>query len=160
MGRRAQIFQLLAGENVDGCQVDLGVTVLARLGGGHVDNLAGALLDADEAVLPQSRALHGVGGGGASIGGLKGVLMLERSQIVLASASTHRKGYARDDARGANNPRRLASLAGYNQRKVANLTYLRIIRHFRLKTRGEWNKREEKKGRREWKAAMWPKCKV
>ena len=139
--------------------MDLGVTVLARLGGGHINNFAGALLDADEAVLPQCRALHGIGGGGASIGGLKGVLMLGRIQIVLASASTQRKGYARGDARRADNPRRLASLAGYNERKVANLTYLRIIRHFRLKTKGEWNKREEKKGRREWKAAMWLKCK-
>jgi hypothetical protein len=50
--------------------------VLASLGGGHVDDLAGAVLDHDEAVLPQGRALHGEGGRGASVGGLESVLML------------------------------------------------------------------------------------
>jgi hypothetical protein len=73
---RAEIFQLLGGEDVDGDKMDLGVTVLASLGGGHLDNLARAVLDDDEAVLPQSRALHGVGGGGTGIGALEGVLML------------------------------------------------------------------------------------
>lgn len=77
MGGGAEIFQLLAGEDVDGNQVDLGVTVLASLGGGHVDDLAGAILDADEAVLPQGRTLHGVSGRGAGIGGLESVLMLK-----------------------------------------------------------------------------------
>jgi len=76
VGGRAKIFKLLGGEDVDGNQMDLGVTVLARLRGGHLDNLAGTVLDDDEAVLPQSRALHGVGGGGAGIGALEGVLML------------------------------------------------------------------------------------
>ena len=42
VGRRGQILQLLAREQVDGDQVDLGVTVLAGLGGRHVDDLAGA----------------------------------------------------------------------------------------------------------------------
>lgn len=73
---RAQFFELLVGEDVDGNQVDLGVTVLAGLGGGHLDNLAGTVLDDDETVLPQSRALHGVGQGGTGIGALEGVLML------------------------------------------------------------------------------------
>lgn len=76
VGGGGEIFQLLAGEDVDGDQVDLGVTVLAGLGGGHVDDLARAALDDDVTTLPQSRALHGVGGGGAGIGGLEGVLML------------------------------------------------------------------------------------
>jgi hypothetical protein len=76
VGGRREIFQLLAGEDVDGDQVDLSVTVLASLGGGHFDNLAGTTLDDDVTVLPQGRALHGEGGGGASIGGLEGVLML------------------------------------------------------------------------------------
>lgn len=76
VGGGAEIFKLLASKDIDGNKMDLGVTVLASLGGGHFDDLAGAVLDDDETVLPQSRALHGVGGGGASIGALKGVLML------------------------------------------------------------------------------------
>ena len=62
MGGRGEIFELLVGEDVDGDQVDLCVAVLAGLGGGHFDDLAWALFDDDEAVLPQGRALHRVGG--------------------------------------------------------------------------------------------------
>lgn len=76
MGGRAEIFQLLRGEDVNGDQVDLGVTVLSGLRGGHLDDLARAVLDDNEAVLPQSRTLHGVSGGGTGIGALEGVLML------------------------------------------------------------------------------------
>lgn len=46
-----QIFQFLAGENVDGDQVDLGVTVLTSLGCRHVDDLTWSALDVDEPVL-------------------------------------------------------------------------------------------------------------
>lgn len=80
MGGRAQLLELLASEDVDGDQVDLGVTVLASLGGGHVNDLARAILDANEAVLAQSRALHGVGGGGTGISlglDLEGVVTLQ-----------------------------------------------------------------------------------
>lgn len=76
VGGWAELLQLLAGEDVDGSQMDLGVSVLSSLGGGHVDDLARAVLDADETVLSQGRALHWVGGGGAGIGGVEGVLML------------------------------------------------------------------------------------
>ena len=76
MGGRGQVLELLAGEDVDGDQVDLGVTVLAGLGGGHVDDLARAVLDDDVTVLPQSGTLHRVGGGGTGIGGVEGDLML------------------------------------------------------------------------------------
>ena len=76
MGGRRQIFQLLAGEDVDGDHVDLSVTVLARLGGRHLDDLAWAALDDDVPVLPQGRALHRERGRGTSIGALEGVLML------------------------------------------------------------------------------------
>ena len=76
MGRGAQLFKLLAGKDVESDQVDFGVTVLASLGGRHVDNFARAVLDHHESVLAQGRALHGERGGGASIGALKGVLML------------------------------------------------------------------------------------
>jgi len=76
VGRWAKVFKLLAGEDVNGDKMNLGVTVLAGLRGGHVDNLARAVLDADEAVLPQGRALHGVSGRSAGIGRIEGVLML------------------------------------------------------------------------------------
>ena len=76
MGGWREILQLLAGEEINGSQVDLGVTVLAGLGGGHVDDLAWAVLNHNESVLAQSRTLHRVGERGAGVGGLKGKLML------------------------------------------------------------------------------------
>lgn len=76
VGGRTKIFELLAGKDVDGDEVHLGVAVLAGLGGRHFDNLARAVLDDDEAVLPQSRALHGVRGRGAGVGALEGVLLM------------------------------------------------------------------------------------
>jgi len=76
VGGGAEFFKLLAGEDVDGDKMDLGVAVLTSLGGRHVDDLAGTVLDHNEAVLPQGGALHGEGGRGAGIGGLEGVFML------------------------------------------------------------------------------------
>lgn len=76
VGGWGEIFELLVGEDIDGDQMDLCVAVLASLGGGHLDDLAWALLDDDEAVLSQGRALHGVGRRGTGIGALEGVLML------------------------------------------------------------------------------------
>lgn len=76
VGGGRQIFELLASEDVDGNQVDLGVTVLSSLGGGHVDDLAGTTLDHNVTVLTQSRALHREGSGGTGIGAVEGVLML------------------------------------------------------------------------------------
>ena len=70
---RTQFFELLAGEYVKSDQVDLGVAVLSRLGGGHIDNLARAVLDHHESVLTQGRALHGERGGSASIGAFERV---------------------------------------------------------------------------------------
>ena len=86
-----QIFELLAGEDVNGDKMDLGVTVLAGLRGGHVDNLAGAALDDDVTVLPQSRALHGKGGRGTGIGGLESVLLMLKCQ----KSATHSLGETR-----------------------------------------------------------------
>jgi len=83
MGGRAKVFELLAGKDVDSDEVDLGVAMLARLGSGHFDNLARAVLDDDETVLPQSRALHRIRGGGASIGALEGVLLMLLTQCQL-----------------------------------------------------------------------------
>lgn len=76
VGGGRQLLKLLASEDVDGDQVDLGVTVLAGLGGGHVDDLARAVLDDDVTVLAKSGTLHGVGGRGTRIGGVEGHLML------------------------------------------------------------------------------------
>jgi hypothetical protein len=76
MGRGAEFFELLASEDIDSYQMDLGVAVLTSLGGRHIDNFAGAVLDHNEAVLPQGRALHRESGGSARIGGIEGVLML------------------------------------------------------------------------------------
>jgi hypothetical protein len=76
VGGGAEFFEFLAGEDIDSDKMDLGVTVLASLGGGHVDDFARAVLDNNETVLSQGRALHGESGRGAGIGGLKGVLML------------------------------------------------------------------------------------
>lgn len=78
VGGRAQLLELLAGEDVDGNHMDLGVTVLAGLRGAHVDDLAGPVLDADEAVLAKGRTLHGESGRRAGVGRLEGVVMLER----------------------------------------------------------------------------------
>jgi len=76
VGGGRQILELLAGEDIDGDQVDLGVTVLASLGGRHVDDLAGATLDHDVTVLAQSRALHGEGGRRTGISRVELKLML------------------------------------------------------------------------------------
>lgn len=81
--------------HVNGDKVDLGVTVLSSLGGGHVDDLAGSALDHDVTVLPEGRALHAdrqsfslfhcivpervdsrEGGGGTGPGGLEGLVVL------------------------------------------------------------------------------------
>ena len=82
MGGWRQIFQLLAGEDVDGDHVDLGVTVLASLGGGHFDNLAGAALNDDVPVLPQGRALHREGGRGTGVGATEVDFMLGQRGLV------------------------------------------------------------------------------
>lgn len=85
MGGGGEILELLASEDVDGNQVNLGVTVLSSLGGRHVDNLARAALDNDMAVLTQSRALHGEGQRRAGVGRLEGVIMLEKKLSVNAA---------------------------------------------------------------------------
>lgn len=81
VGGGGEILELLAGEDVDGDQVDLGVTVLSSLGGRHVDNLARAALDNDVTILAQSRALHGEGQRRAGVGRLEGVIMLEKKAL-------------------------------------------------------------------------------
>lgn len=73
----AQFFEFLAGEDVQGDKMHLGVTVLSRLGGGHVDDLAGTALDHNVAVLAQRRTLHREGGGSTGIGAAEIVFMLQ-----------------------------------------------------------------------------------
>jgi hypothetical protein len=53
VGGWAEFFEFLAGEDINGNKMDLGVTVLAGLGSRHVDNLAWAVLDHNEAVLAE-----------------------------------------------------------------------------------------------------------
>lgn len=79
MGGGRQILQLLASEDVEADQVNLSVTVLARLRSRHLHDLARAALEDDVTVLPQRRALHRKGGRGARIGALECVLMLQIS---------------------------------------------------------------------------------
>ena len=57
-----------ARENVNPHQVDLGMTMLASLGGGHLHHTARTTLDDDVATFTKGRALHGKGQGGISIG--------------------------------------------------------------------------------------------
>lgn len=76
VGRGAKIFELLASEDVNCDEMDLGVTVLAGLGSAHFDDLARAALDNDKSVLAERRALHRIGGGSTGIGALEGMLML------------------------------------------------------------------------------------
>jgi len=82
VGGRREILHLLASEDVDGDQVDLGVAVLSGLGGGHVDDLAGTAFDHDVAILAESGTLERVGGGGTGISGLEGVIVLLRRKSV------------------------------------------------------------------------------
>lgn len=125
MGGRAEFFKLLAGEDVNGDQMDLGVTVLSGLGGAHVDDLARAVLDADEAVLPQSRALHGVRLRGTGIGAIEGVLMLQ------ATVSTGRGQEAQETRPSGRNWRRCS--AGWGKEHMrgwgSSGTYLRVVGH-------------------------------
>ena len=80
VGGWAQIFQLLASEDVDGNKMDFGVTVLAGLGSRHADDLAGTALDNNQLVLAKSRALLGSGqrGTGASLDEV--MIMLQREK--------------------------------------------------------------------------------
>jgi hypothetical protein len=61
VGGRAQVFQLLAGENISSVKMDLGVTVLSGLRGGHIGNLAGTLVDHSISSLLDGRRLKRAG---------------------------------------------------------------------------------------------------
>lgn len=76
VGGGGEILKLLAGEDIGGDKVNLGVTVLSSLGGRHVNDLAGTVLDHNVAVLAQSRALHGESERGSGISRLEGDIVL------------------------------------------------------------------------------------
>lgn len=76
VGRRGEVFELAAVEDVEGNKMDLGVAVLASLRSRHVNDLARTTFDHNVAVLPKRRALHGKGGRRTGIGGLEGDFML------------------------------------------------------------------------------------
>ena len=78
MGGGTEIFQLLAGKDIDGDEMDLGVTVLSGLGGAHFNDLARATLDDNEAIFAERRALHRIGERGAGISALEGDIMLRK----------------------------------------------------------------------------------
>ena len=82
MGGWAKFFKLLASEDINSNKMNFGVTMLAGLGGRHIHDLARAVLDDNEAVLPQGRALHGVSSGSASIGRVESVLMLSFQSVM------------------------------------------------------------------------------
>lgn len=54
VGGWTQFFEFFAGKDVESDKMDLCVTVLSSLGGGHVNNLAWSVLDDYETVLAQS----------------------------------------------------------------------------------------------------------
>lgn len=64
---RTYVLVLLTSEYINADQVDLGVTVLARLGRGHLDDLAGTALQEDVPVLTEGGALGRVGLGSTSV---------------------------------------------------------------------------------------------
>jgi hypothetical protein len=76
VGGGREILKLLAGEDIGGDKVNLGVTVLSSLGSGHVNDLAGTALDQNVATLAKSRALHGVSERGSRISGVEGDIVL------------------------------------------------------------------------------------
>jgi len=61
VGGRTNIFEFFSGKDIDGDEMDFSMSMFTRLGGGHVNDFAGPALDHDVTVLPESRALHGVG---------------------------------------------------------------------------------------------------
>lgn len=85
MGGGAEFFQLLAGEDVNGDEMDLGVAVLASLGSRHADDLAGAALDDNQIALSEGRALLRGGERGTGAG-------LSEIVVVLAEENKSEKG--------------------------------------------------------------------
>jgi len=60
VGRTLNLLVLLGGEDINASEVNLGVTVLAGLGGGHVHDLAGLILEDNVHTLAEGRSLLGL----------------------------------------------------------------------------------------------------
>lgn len=88
LSRRADIFILLASEEVKADKMNLGVTLFTSVG--HVGNLARAVLDHSMAVLAYSREYHRVGGS-RSAGGLFDNISLQRDIKLAWQDSDHDK---------------------------------------------------------------------
>jgi len=74
---------LLLTEDVEGDHVNFSVTVLASLGGGHIDDLAGFALDHNEFTLSESRALLWVGKGSSGLSSFEFVIFVIRHGYLL-----------------------------------------------------------------------------
>jgi hypothetical protein len=144
VGGRAEILKLLAGKDINGSKMDLRVAVLAGLGGRHIDNLARTALDHDVTTLAQGRALHGVRGRGAGIGGTEVVLMLGRmvsapegghSQFnegrceVVGSGCSFAAHVRILMYRGARAMRGGLSAQAHNKKQAITGAYLGVVRH-------------------------------
>jgi hypothetical protein len=86
VGRWRQILKLLASEDVKGNKMNLCMTMLSRLGGRHVDNLARTSFDDNVPILPQGRTLHWKGRRRTSIGAVESMFMLYQREWLLAGA--------------------------------------------------------------------------
>jgi len=74
VGRRAQIFVLLTGEDIDADDMGLGVTVLSGLGNRDLHDLARLALQQAVTVLTEGTSLHREGVGGTGLSGFEGVI--------------------------------------------------------------------------------------
>lgn len=74
---------LLLTEDVEGDHVNFSVTVLASLGSGHIDDLAGFALDHDEFTLSESRALLWVSKGSSGLSSFEFVIFVIRHGYLL-----------------------------------------------------------------------------
>jgi len=88
VGGWAEILELLSGEDIKGDQVDLGVSVLSRLGGGHLDDLARTALDDDVPVEEQlSSAI-------SCLSRRQPTSQTKRSILVMEKVEIHTRSYA------------------------------------------------------------------
>jgi len=94
VGGGAELFLLLAGENVCGNEVALGVAVLASLGGGDIHDLARLSLDHDEAALADLASFHRLGVGGAGItSGIKKAIKPEHPAFPVSNLQLGQKDW-------------------------------------------------------------------
>jgi len=76
VGGGDHILELLAGEDVNGQEIALGVAVLPRLGDRDVEHLAGLSLDHHVAALLDGSGLHRDDLGRSGVGVLDGIILV------------------------------------------------------------------------------------